>query len=178
MTGATFKTMETAMKNRIAAILAVLVSTTLLAANADPDSGKETRNTALARRVFEEGLNQGIFTVPYADDFVGHGAAGNFTHADGLAEAKGWRSAFPDLRMTVEQTVAEGNFVSLRWTARGTNTGAGNGLQPTGRRVEVSGMVMFRFESGKLAEEWPSGDNLGLMRQLGLLPAAKAANSR
>ncbi len=134
-------------------------------------------NTATARRVYEEGLSQGKFEVPYTDDFVGHGGSSTFTHADGLAEAKGWRKAFPDLNVTVDMTVAQGDLVCVRWTARGTNTGTGNGIPATGKRVETSGTAIFRFVDGKIAEEWTAANSLGLMRQLGLLPAPGTAAS-
>jgi len=134
-------------------------------------------NTATARRVYEEGLSQGRFEVPYTDDFVGHGGARTFTHADGLAEAKGWRQAFPDLKVTVDMTIAEGDLVCVRWTARGTNTGTGNGIPATGKRVETSGTAIFRFVDGKIAEEWTAANTVGLMRQLGLLPTPTTAAS-
>jgi steroid delta-isomerase-like uncharacterized protein len=134
-----------------------------------PCSADETAiNKAVARRVYEEGLSRGIFTVPYTDDFVGHGGSRTFTHEDGMNEAKGWRSAFPDLAVNVDLMVAEGDLVAVRWTARGTNTGTGNGIPATGRKVEVSGTAIFRFEDGKIAEEWTSANSLGLLKQLGL----------
>ena len=125
-------------------------------------------NKAVAKRVYEDGLSRGIFTVPYTDDFVGHGGSTTFTHEDGMNEAKGWRSAFPDLAVNVDLMVAEGDLVAVRWTARGTNTGTGNGVPATGRKVEVSGTAIFRFEDGKIAEEWTSANTLGLLTQLGL----------
>jgi predicted ester cyclase len=134
-------------------------------------------NKATARRVYEEGLNQGRFEVPYTPDFVGHGGGRTFTRDEGLAEARGFRAAFPDLAFTVDHAVAEGDLVAVRWTARGTNTGEGNGIPATGRRVQVSGTALFRFEDGAIAEEWTAGDTLGLMRQLGLLPAPGARPS-
>lgn len=133
------------------------------------------RNRATARRVYEEGLNQGRFEVPYTADFIGHGGSRTFTHAEGMAEARGFRSAFPDLVFTLDHVVAEGDLVSVHWTARGTNTGTGNGLPATGRRVQVSGIALFRFEDGAIAEEWTAGNSMSLMRQLGLLPAPAAA---
>ena len=131
-------------------------------------ANEEAINKAVAKRVYEEGLSRGIFEVPYTEDFVGHGGSRTFTHADGINEAKGWRSAFPDLNVTIDLIVAERDFVAVRWTARGTNTGAGNGIPATGKKVQVSGTAIFRFEEGKIAEEWTSADTLGLLKQLGL----------
>ena len=125
-------------------------------------------NKAVAKRVYEDGLSRGIFNVPYTDDFVGHGGSRTFTHEDGMNEAKGWRAAFPDLTVNVDLMVAEGDLVAVRWTARGTNTGTGNGIPATGRKVEVSGTAIFRFENGRIAEEWTSANTLGLLKQLGL----------
>ena len=132
-------------------------------------------NKSITRRVYEEGLNQGRFDVPYRADFVGHGGRATFTHAAGMAEAKGWRDAFPDLKITVDKQVAEGDLVAVRWTARGTNTGTGNGIPATGRAVQTTGTTLFRLADGQIAEEWTCADSLGLMRQLGLLARPAAA---
>jgi predicted ester cyclase len=141
---------------------------------ASPSNQEVARNKAQARRVYEEGLSQGKFEVSYTDGFVGHSGAVTFRHEDGLAEAKGWRSAFPDLQVGVNLIVGEADLVSVSWTARGTNTGSGNGIQATGKRVEISGLTIFRFVDGAIAEEWTAGDRMGLMRQLGLMPPAPA----
>lgn len=133
------------------------------------------QNKMLVRRVYEEGLNQGRFEVPYAPDFVGHGGSRTFTHAEGMAEAKGWREAFPDLNMRIDQLLAEDDLVAVRWTARGTNTGSGNGIPATGRSVEITGTTLFRMDEGRIAEEWTCANSLGMMRQLGLLQAAAPA---
>ena len=74
--------------------------------------------------------------------------------------------------------VAEGDLVSVRWTARGTNTGSGNGIPATGKKVQTTGITMFRFANGAIAEEWTAGNQLGLMRQLGLLPAPAASTEQ
>ncbi len=131
-------------------------------------------NKSLARRVYEEGLNKGIFTVPYTKDFIGHAGNGTFTRERGLTEAKGWRQAFPDLKMNIDLILAEKDLVAVRWTATGTNTGTGNGLPATGKSVKVTGQATFRFVDGKIAEEWASGDTIGIMRQLGLLSKSTA----
>ena len=134
-------------------------------------------NKAVTRRVYEEGLNQGRFEVPYSEDFVGHGGNASFTHAQGMAEARGWREAFPDLNITIEKQVAEQDLVAVHWTARGTNTGAGNGLPATGRSVQMTGTTLFRMDDGRIAEEWTCANSLGLMRQLGMVQTTAAARS-
>jgi steroid delta-isomerase-like uncharacterized protein len=134
-------------------------------------------NKSITRRVYEEGLNQGRFDVPYSAGFVGHGGTATFTHAQGMAEARGWREAFPDLNITVDKQVAEQDLVAVRWTGRGTNTGTGNGIPATGRAVQINGTTLFRIDDGRIAEEWTCANSLGLMRQLGLLPAPAAAPS-
>ena len=146
-------------------------------ANASGGPGDESLelNKSITRRVYEEGLNQGRFEVPYSESFVGHGGNATFTHADGMAEARGWREAFPDLRITVEKQVAERDLVAVHWTARGTNTGTGNGLPATGKAVQITGTTLFRMDDGRIAEEWTCANSLGLMKQLGMLqPSAPA----
>lgn len=153
-------------------ISAAILATAFLATAAACAGPQEDLNKSVARRVFEEGLSQGIFTVPYTGDFVGHAGSGTFTHEAGMAEARGWRQAFPDLKFTVDLIVAEKDLVAVRWTAQGTNTGAGNGLPATGKSVKASGQATFRFVDGKIAEEWAVGDTLGILKQLGLMPQA------
>lgn len=155
-------------------LLALLgVAATGAMASSTPE---EEQNKAMAVRIFEDGLSRGIFNVPYTDDFIGHRSkTSTFTHEEGRKEAIGWRDAFPDLHVVVDHVIAEGDKVAVRWTARGTHTGDGNGLAATGRRVETSGTVLLRFEDGKLAEEWVAGNQLDLMRQLGLMPTRSAA---
>ena len=138
-------------------------------------AGSLEQNKSITRRVYEEGLNQGRFEVPYSAGFVGHGGRTTFTHADGMAEAKGWRKAFPDLKITVDKQVAERDLVAVHWTARGTNTGTGNGIPATGRPVQITGTTLFRMADGQIAEEWTCADSLGLMKQLGLLATPAAA---
>jgi steroid delta-isomerase-like uncharacterized protein len=151
---------------------AAALAVAFLGANAAIAGPQQELNKSLARRVYDEGLNQGIFTVPYTEDFLGHAGNGTFTREASLAEAKGWRQAFPDLKMNVDLILAEKDLVAIRWTATGTNSGTGNGLPATGKFVKVTGQATFRFVDGKIAEEWASGDTLGIMKQLGLLPQA------
>ena len=83
-------------------------------------------------------------------------------------------NAFPDFRMDVEESVAEGDRVACRYTFRGTNTGDFELPAPapaTGKQVSFSGMNIFRFAEGKIVEEWFQEDTMGMLQQLGFMPA-------
>jgi predicted ester cyclase len=90
---------------------------------------------------------------------------------------KGWKQAFPDLRIVIDKIVAEGDLVAVRFTAEGTNSGSANGLPATGKRIRIAAMTILRFVDGKAVEEWPTFDQLDLLRQLGLMPALSKAGS-
>lgn len=129
---------------------------------------------AVARRVFEEIFNQGKFEVAdeiYARDFVNHGATRDIGLKEDQEAARGWRSAFPDLRMSVEKALAEGEFVTVLWSGEGTNTGEGNGLPATGKKLKGRGITIWRISGGKIREEWSEFDQMRIMQQLGLMPA-------
>jgi steroid delta-isomerase-like uncharacterized protein len=86
-------------------------------------------------------------------------------------EISAYRAAFPDLRYTVEDQLAEGDLVASRWTVRGTHRGELMGIAPTGKEIGLTGITIQRFANGKIAEEWWNWDTLGLMQQLGAIPA-------
>ena len=79
--------------------------------------------------------------------------------------------AFPDLQHTLEDMIAQGDTVVTRLTAHGTNTGQFYGMLATGRSVTVSEIAIFRIAEGKIVEQWPQSDALGMMQQLGMIPA-------
>lgn len=81
-----------------------------------------------------------------------------------------FRRAFPDLRYTIEEMVAEGDRVAMRWVVEGTHTGEYFGFPPTGKRVVFKGTEIVRFSQGKVAERWVNWDTLGLFQQLGIIP--------
>ena len=81
------------------------------------------------------------------------------------------RVAFPDFHHTVEDLVAEGDKVVPRLTLRGTHQGDFQGLPPTGKQVTFSGINVMRLEDGKIVEHWSIGDTLGMLQQLGAIPA-------
>ena len=83
-----------------------------------------------------------------------------------------WRAlltGFPDVHHTVEQVIPGDEFVTIIWQAEGTHEGEFQGYAPTGKRVSWTGINVFRFECGRIAEEWSEGDGLGRLRQLGVL---------
>ncbi len=74
--------------------------------------------------------------------------------------------------MTIEDVIASGDQVVTRWTARGTHQGELQGIPPTGKQVTVTGMTLARIENGQIVEEWNNFDQLGMMQQIGAIPAA------
>jgi steroid delta-isomerase-like uncharacterized protein len=136
------------------------------------------QNKAIARRLTEEVFNRGNLAAVdeiMASDYVNHSAPPNLPR--GAAGTKAFvsmfRAGFPDLHITIEDMVAEGDKVAVRHVTRGTHLGVFLGIQPTGRSVEVSGIDMVRISSGQIAEGWGIIDQLGLMQQLGVGPKAQ-----
>jgi steroid delta-isomerase-like uncharacterized protein len=82
-----------------------------------------------------------------------------------------YRNAFPDLRISVDECLWAEPFVVTRWTLQGTHLGRLFRIAPTGRHIEVTGMQFDRFESGRIIETWSQWDMLGLVEQIGMLPA-------
>jgi len=81
-----------------------------------------------------------------------------------------FRAAFPDLSVTVEDLVAEGNTVSARWIWGGTQRGEMMGIPPTNKQVSATGTSIHRVAEGKIVESWFNFDSLGMMQQLGVVP--------
>ena len=93
------------------------------------------------------------------------------TTPEGTKQAIGmFLTAFPDLHLTVEDMIAEGDKVVTRFTSRGTQTGAFMGMPPTGKQVTVSSIVIARIADGKIVEEWGLDDQMGMLQQLGVIP--------
>lgn len=139
-------------------------------------SSLQEQNKAIATRAFEEILSKGRFELAeqlYAKDFVNHGIHRDATLEEDQAALKGWHQAFPDVVVTAEKVMAEGDLVTVYWIARGTNTGTGNGLPATGKKAELAGITIWRIVDGKIKEEWSAFDQLSMMQQLGLIPANK-----
>jgi predicted ester cyclase len=85
-----------------------------------------------------------------------------------------FRAAFPDIACPVEDSIAEGDKVMVRTTCRGTHKGVFAGVPPTGKQVTMPGMVIYRIADGKVVDRWGLFDDLGLMMQVGAIPAPPA----
>jgi steroid delta-isomerase-like uncharacterized protein len=138
------------------------------------------QNKAIVRRAFEEPWKGRLEVVDelVATQYIGHDPANPepLHGPEGVKEfISSYRAAFPDARITVEQQLAEGDFVATRWTGRGTHEGELLGIEPTGKKVTVSGLTISRLENGKILEEFQNWDTFGLMKQLGAVPALALA---
>jgi steroid delta-isomerase-like uncharacterized protein len=132
----------------------------------------EEQNKAVARAAFFDYLNHRDFKrfeEIHTKDFVKHynnSSAENLTEE--MGDAKGQYASSSDLTFTENWMIAEGDKVAVCFTAKGTHDGAFQGVPATGKRYALSGMTVWRFVDGKIAEEWVFSNDLDLYRQLGL----------
>lgn len=131
------------------------------------DEGKRLY-TRLATEVLN-GKNLDVVDELIARDFVEHVAGeARRTGVEGFKAARRRRNAvFPDWSVRVDDLIAEGDKVVVRATGSGTHHGEFMGIPPTGRRVSVTWIAIYRVKDGKLAEHWQNLDELGLLKQLG-----------
>jgi len=133
-------------------------------------------NKALSRRLLEEAFNAGNIDVVdelVTTDFVNHDAAlpEPMIGPDAAkASINGYRTAFPDLRITIEEQIADEQGVATRWSATGTHEGDLMGMTPTGKQSTVTGITIDRIVDGRIAESWTNWDTLGMLQQLGVVP--------
>ena len=134
-------------------------------------------NKAVVRRELEEIFTQGNLDAAedvYAPNYYSHQPAGS-EDIRGLEAIKqftaGVRQAFPDMQITIEDQIAEGDKVVTRFTSRGTHQGDFEGIAATGRRIAVEGISIDRMVDGKSAEAWTIVDTMGMMQQLGVVPS-------
>lgn len=132
-------------------------------------------NKATMRRIYDV-INEGNLDAAggvIAEDVVEHATFPG--QEPGLAGFKQviamLRGAFPDLHFTIEDMIAEGDKVVARFTMSGTHQGEFMGIAATGNRVTITGIDVARFENGKGVEHWANQDDLGMMQQLGVIPA-------
>jgi len=132
-----------------------------------------TENKNIVRRWFEEVWNQGrVETIDelFPPHGVAHGLGGDM---HGPAEFKpfhsAFRQAFPNMRITLDQLIAEGDKVAFSWTAEGTHHGPLMAIAPTGRDSRFDGMGIIRIHDGKIVEGWNVFDQLTMFHQLGVV---------
>ena len=138
-------------------------------------AGSIEANKAAIRRFYEEFLSRGDLAV--ADELCAPDYAAHFlppwapNGVEGLKQILTmYRTAFPDVRSTIEDLIAEGDQVIARATTRGTHRGAFMGIPPTGKQVAVIGIDAFRLVDGKIVEHWLNRDDVGILQQLGMMP--------
>jgi len=136
-------------------------------------------NKAVARAVAEMISDHDLSRLDevYAPEVVNHDpVTGEIQGRDEMRDyLAGYLEAFSDLRMTVVDQVAEGDKVVSRWRAEGTHDGELLGIPPSGNRISVEGVTTDRFEGGQIIEAWDLADFLGLMQQVGAVPAEATA---
>lgn len=115
--------------------------------------------------------NYDVLDEILAPDFVDHDPAPD--QGPGIEGLKAFflkmRSAFPDLKVEPVEVAGTDDHVAMRYTIRGTHEGEFQGVAPTGRSFKVSALQLARFENGRCVERWGSTDELGMMKQLGIL---------
>ena len=134
----------------------------------------ESDNERLVRRFVEDVINRGetdLLPALVARDHIGHDPLGDHYGPEGVRiSITELRSAFPDLRVTIEEVIASGDRVARRFTLRGTHHGPYLGLPATGRVVVTTGIAIDRVVGGCLAESWLIIDALALFRKVGAVP--------
>ncbi|MGH7494721.1 MAG: ester cyclase [bacterium] len=139
-------------------------------------AGDEEKNTAAVRRFYDEVMGKG--NMKAIEELVDGAFVEHYTpdpkvpgNRAGLAQTMGsFRTAFPDLQVTVEDLIAKGDKVWVYTTMRGTNKGEFMGMPATGKKIEVKGVDIIRFVNGKAVEHWGLNDDLKMMQQLGVIP--------
>ena len=132
-------------------------------------------NRAILRRFVDEGFNQGnldLFDQLVAPDFVNHSAPpGVPPTREGWKQMAGmFLAAFPDMQLHIEDEIAEGDKITIRFTAHGTHQGELMGIPATGKEINVGGISMARITGAKIMERWEEFDMMSMMQQLGVVP--------
>lgn len=131
-------------------------------------------NKATLRRFMDEVFQKGNVSAVdelVADEFVDHSPMpGTAAGKAGIKDVShAYRGAFPDLQITIDDIIAEGDMVAMRISGTGTHQGALMGIAPTGRKVNMTEQHFVRFAHGRIVEHWGVEDTLGMMQQLGVV---------
>lgn len=115
----------------------------------------------------ELGALETFFTEDFVDHAAGSGEKDRSQYRDDCAAIV---DAFPDLHISCDEVIAQGDKVAKRFTATATHTGPFLGLPASGRPISIRGMYMYRIRDGRICEQWRVADMLGLMQQVGAIP--------
>jgi steroid delta-isomerase-like uncharacterized protein len=130
-------------------------------------------NMRIVRRIYEQVFDRHNLEVVdelYAANFVYHSPGNPDFDREGLKGAFAtYLAAFPDVRMTIEDMFAAGDRVAVRFTCYGTHQGQFMGVPPSGKQVTMTAILIHRLANGKMVEDWEWSDQLGVLRQLGLV---------
>jgi steroid delta-isomerase-like uncharacterized protein len=133
------------------------------------------QNKKIAYRAFDEVQSQGKLDLVdelVVSDYIGHTPLGDIYGPEGAKQFFATlREAFPNLQITVEDQIAEGDKVATRWTARGTHEGQFQTVPATGRQIAMTGMTIFRIANARIVEGWTNADILGMLVQIGAIPS-------
>jgi steroid delta-isomerase-like uncharacterized protein len=159
----------------LAATLAAALPTILRSAPlADTDAHKQA-----IRRIYDEAVNAGrteVLANLISPEFTGpDGTRGPAAFAANVAAL---RAGFPDIRFAIEQVVAEGDRVAVRWTWKGTHTGTFRGFPASGKVVHDTGLVLYTFAGGQVVNATVETDRLGVLQQIGVVPADLTAGRK
>ena len=144
-------------------------------------STREASNKTIVRRIFEEGFNQNkpaVWDELIGPNYVNHNFPAPAPGIEGFKMVVGmFLAGFPDLRITLDDVLAEGDRVATRGTFTGTHRGEFNGIPATGKSVKVPYIDIWRIdpERGQAVENWVQMDMIGLLQQLGVMPVPRAA---
>ncbi len=129
------------------------------------------RTRALIDRIWNQGDLDAIDEL-YSDNFAGHDPQNPVQGRDGVrAWVEESLTAAPDIHINMHESIAEGDMMVLRWTASGTLQKDWRGIPASGQPFVVTGMTMSKYDGDKIVESWANSDNLGMLQQLGVIPA-------
>jgi steroid delta-isomerase-like uncharacterized protein len=136
---------------------------------------EENKRNAIA--VFPAAWNHGDFGP--AEKYIDPEVVDHFDNSKGIDAFKGvilgFRSAFPDIQLTVHHEIAEDDLVVHHWTMTGTHQGAFQGIPATGKSLTWTGITIVRMADGKIVERWANVDVLAILQQLGVVPPPPAS---
>lgn len=130
-------------------------------------------NKAVVRRLFEEVMkgNLSVADELIAEDYAQHSVLGIPDGREGFKQFfVAFAAAAPDAHFVIDDVIAEGDKVVIRLTVTGTQTGALQGIPPTGKTFSMKGIDIFRLVDGRIVEHWDAVDQLGMLQQLGVIP--------